>query len=50
MNEEEKNAAEFIKDLISWNVGVDLYPNKKECEKLETILNLIEKLQKRMKN
>lgn len=46
MNEEEKNAAEFIKDLISWNVGVDLYPNKKECEKLETILNLIEKLQK----
>lgn len=46
MNEEEKKAVEFIKDLISWSVGVDLYPNKEECEKLETILNLIEKLQK----
>ena len=49
MNEEEKKAVEFIKDLISWSVGGDLYPNKEECEKLETVLNLIEKLQERLK-
>lgn len=49
MNEEEKKAVEFIKDLISWSVGIDLYPNKEECEKLETILNLIEKLQEKLK-
>ena len=44
MNEEEKKAIEFINDLIAWNVG--LYPDREECEKLERILNLIEKLQK----
>lgn len=44
MNEEEKKAVEFINDLIAWNVG--LYPDREECEKLETILSLIEKLQK----
>lgn len=46
MKEEEKKAVEFIKDLISWEVGIDMYTNKEECKKLETILNLIEKLQK----
>ena len=46
MNEEEKKAIEFIKDLIAWDVRQDLCPNKEECENLETILNLIEKLQK----
>lgn len=46
MNEEEKKAIEFIKDLIAWDVRQDLCPNKKECENLEIILNLIEKLQK----
>lgn len=46
MNEEEKKAIEFIKNLITWDVRQDLCPNKEECEKLETILNLIEKLQK----
>lgn len=46
MNEEEKKAIEFINDLIAWDVRQDLCPNKEECEKLETLLNLIEKLQK----
>lgn len=46
MNEKEKKAIEFIKDLIAWDVRQDLCPNKEECENLETILNLIEKLQK----
>ena len=46
MNEKEKEAIEFIKDLISWDVGFSQYPDKEDCEKLETILNLIEKLQK----
>lgn len=46
MNEEEKKAIEFIKDLIAWDVRQDLYPNKEECENLEIILNLVEKLQK----
>ena len=43
---EEKKAIEFIKDLIAWDVRQDLCPNKEECENLEIILNLIEKLQK----
>ncbi len=46
MNKEEKKAIEFIENLIAWDVRQDLYPNKEECEKLEKILNLIEKLQK----
>ena len=46
MNEEEKKAIEFINDLITWDVRQDLCPNKEESEKLETILNLIEMLQK----
>lgn len=46
MSEEEKKAIEFIKNLIAWDVRQDLCPNKEECENLETILNLIEKLQK----
>ena len=46
MNEKEKEAIEFIKDLISWDVGFSQYPDKEDCEKLETILNLIEKQQK----
>ena len=46
MNEEEKETVEFIEDLISWSVELDLYPNKEEYEKLETLLNLIKKLQK----
>ena len=46
MNEEEKKAVEFIKDLIAWDVGIDQYLDKEDCEKLEIILNLIEKLQK----
>lgn len=46
MNEEEKKAIEFIKNLITWDVRQDLCPNKEECENLETILNLIKKLQK----
>ena len=46
MNGEEKKAIEFIKDLIAWDVRQDLCPNKEECENLEIILNLIEKLQK----
>lgn len=46
MNEKEKEAVGFIKDLISGEEWIDYYPNKEECEKLETILNLIEKLQK----
>lgn len=48
MNEEEKKAVEFIRDLITWNVRQDLCPNKEECKNLEIILNLIEKLQKQM--
>ena len=47
MNEEERDAIEFLTDLINWSVGIDLYPNRKECEQFETILNLIEKLQKK---
>lgn len=46
MNEEEKKAVEFIRDLITWDVRQYLCPNKKGCKNLETILNLIEKLQK----
>lgn len=46
MNEEEREAIEFIKDLIAWDVKQDLCPNKEECKNLEIILNLIEKLQK----
>ena len=46
MNEEEKKAIEFIKDLIAWDVRQELCPNKEECENLEIMLNLIEKLQK----
>lgn len=46
MNEEEKKAVEFIRDLITWDVRQYLCPNKEECKNLETILNLIEKLQK----
>ena len=49
MNEEEKKAIEFVEDLISWSVELDLYPKKEECEKLETILNLIKKLQEENK-
>lgn len=48
MNEEEKKAVEFIRDLIAWDVRQDLCPNKEECENLEIILNLIEKLQKQI--
>ena len=47
MSEEERDAIKFLTDLISWSVGIDLYPNRKECEQFETILNLIEKLQKK---
>lgn len=46
MNEEEKKAVEFIRDLITWDVRQYLYPNKEECKNLEIILNLIDKLQK----
>ena len=46
ISKEQKEAIEFIKDLIAWDVRQDLCPNKEECENLETILNLIEKLQK----
>lgn len=46
MNEEEKKAVEFIRDLIVWDVRQYLCPNKEECKNLEIILNLIEKLQK----
>ena len=46
MNEEEKKAFEFIRDLITWDVRQYLCPNKEECKNLEIILNLIEKLQK----
>ena len=49
MNEEEKKAIEFVEDLISWSVELDLYPKKEECEELETILNLIKKLQEENK-
>ena len=49
MNEEKKKAIEFVEDLISWSVELDLYPKKEECEKLETILNLIKKLQEENK-
>lgn len=46
INKEQKEAIEFIKDLIAWDVRQDLCPNKEECENLEILLNLIEKLQK----
>lgn len=46
MTKEQKEAIEFIKDLIAWDVRQDLCPNKEECENLEILLNLIEKLQK----
>lgn len=46
MNEEEKKAVEFIRDLITWDVRQYLCPNKEECKNLEIILNLIEKRQK----
>lgn len=46
MNDEEKKAVEFIRDLIAWDVRQDLCPNKEECKNLEILLNLIEKLQK----
>lgn len=46
MNEEEKKAVEFIRDLIVWDVRQDLCPNKEECKNLEILLNLIEKTQK----
>lgn len=46
MNDEEKKAVEFIRDLIAWDVRQDLCPNKEECKNLEIILNLIEKQQK----
>lgn len=46
MNEEEKKAVEFIRDLITWDVRQYLCPNKEECKNLEIILNLIDKLQK----
>lgn len=48
MNEEEKKAVEFIRDLITWDVRQYLCPNKEECKNLEIILNLIEKLQKQI--
>ena len=46
ISKEQKEAIEFIKDLIAWDVRQDLCPNKEECENLEILLNLIEKLQK----
>ena len=46
MNDEEKKAFEFIRDLIAWDVRQDLCPNKEECKNLEIILNLIEKQKK----
>lgn len=46
MNEEEKKAVEFIRDLIAWDVRQDLCPNKEECKNLEILLNLIEKTKK----
>lgn len=48
MNEEEKKAVEFIRDLIAWDVRQYLCPNKEECKNLEIILNLIEKQQKQI--
>ena len=48
MNEEEKKAVEFIRDLITWDVRQYLCPNKEECKNLEIILNLIEKQQKQI--
>ena len=48
MNDEEKKAVEFIRDLIAWDVRQDLCPNKEECKNLEIILNLIEKQQKQI--
>lgn len=50
MNEEEKKAVEFIRDLIVWDVRQYLCPNKEECKNLEIILNLIEKQQKKIEN
>ena len=49
ISKEQKEAIEFIKDLIAWDVRQDLCPNKEECENLEILLNLIEKLQKENK-
>ena len=49
ITKEQKEAIEFIKDLIAWDVRQDLCPNKEECENLEILLNLIEKLQKENK-
>lgn len=46
ISKEQKEAIEFIKNLITWDVKQDLCPNKEECENLEIVLNLIEKLQK----
>lgn len=46
ITKEQKEAIEFIKDLIAWDVRQDLCPNKEECENLEILLSLIEKLQK----
>ncbi len=48
MNEEEKKAVEFIRNLIVWDVRQYLCPNKEECKNLEIILNLIEKPQKQI--
>lgn len=48
MNEEEKKAVEFIRNLIVWDVRQYLCPNKEECKNLEIILNLIEKQQKQI--
>ncbi len=50
MNDEEKKAVEFIRDLITWDVRQYLCPNKEECKNLEIILNLIEKQQKKIEN
>ena len=50
MNDEEKKAVEFIRDLIAWDVRQYLCPNKEECKNLEIILNLIEKQQKKIEN
>lgn len=50
MNDEEKKAFEFIRDLITWDVRQYLCPNKEECKNLEIILNLIEKQQKEIEN
>ena len=46
MNDEEKKAVEFIRDLITWDVRQYLCPNKEECKNLEILLNLIKKKKK----